>query len=214
LLFKGFSQEDFDIFDLQGYQARMPRLRSEITPKLKELAAILTPKLIADTGLELYPHVALHMRRTVNPPEETWAAFARNARAYKPFVHFRVAVNRNGMKVVCFVEDDADDKPVFAANLKKHPTAVAKYLVEHPEVHSFDLMDAEGRPRSGIDRKTIATFADRLASVKGQHASFGIPIGKSDPRLNSADGQVQCAIDCVKTMLPFYQMGLRRGAKW
>ena len=211
--FKGFTQDDFDIFNLEGYQSRMPRLRAEITPKLKELAAALTPRLIEATGLELYPHVALHMRRTVNPPEETWAAFARSTRSYKPFVHFRVAVNRNGMKVVCFVEDDADDKGTFAANLKKNASAVLKLMKDHSEMRSFDLLDSAGHARNDLKKKEIVAFSERLAAVKGQHASFGISIDRSDPRLNSAEGQVETAVVCVQSLLSFYRLGLNRGTK-
>src|SRR6266511_3600407 len=94
--FKGFTEDDFEIFSLPDFDTRMPALKSRITPKLKELADELLPRLIERTGLELSTHVAQHLRRSVNPAGETWLAFSRSARAYKPFVHLRVAINLSG----------------------------------------------------------------------------------------------------------------------
>src|ERR1043166_3862298 len=116
----------------------MPVLRSEITARLKEFGPQFAPALRQATGLELNTHIALHLRRTVNPPEETWAAFARNARSYKPFVHFRVAINREGVHVKVFVEDDADDKQLFAQNLKRNAGHLVKYFATHPEICTYD----------------------------------------------------------------------------
>src|SRR5262245_55039850 len=112
----------------------MPVLRAEITSRLKELGPTLAPLLRTITGGELFTHIALHMRRTVNPPEETWAAYARNSRSYKPFVHYRAAINREGVHVKVFVEDDADDKPLFAQNLKRNAGELVKHFASHPEI--------------------------------------------------------------------------------
>ena len=127
----------------------MPRLRAQITPKLKEMASIITPRLEEATGLEFYGHVAMHMRRTVNPPVETWAAFCRSPRAYKPFVHTRLAINSNGVKIVLHVEDDADDKQVFAQNLLDSVASAVKYLEVNPQIHSWDLCDEDNNPLPG-----------------------------------------------------------------
>src|SRR5258706_631491 len=104
-----FTQSDFDVFSIPGFEARMPRLRAQITPKLKEMASIITPRLEEATGLEFYGHVAMHMRRSVNPPIETWAAFCRSPRAYKPFVHTRLAVHGSGVKIDLQLEGRARD---------------------------------------------------------------------------------------------------------
>ena len=36
-----------------------------------------------------YPHVAKHARRSVNPPKDTWVAFATSKRGYKMLPHFK-----------------------------------------------------------------------------------------------------------------------------
>ena len=109
-MFNGFTDLEFDIFELPGFEARMPAIRARITPLMKELGAMMTQPLRLATGLELYPHPAQHMRRRVNAPEETWVAFSRSPRAYKPFIHTRLAVNASGVRITCHLEDYADDK--------------------------------------------------------------------------------------------------------
>ena len=211
----GFSEKEFEIFEVQGYQARMPRLRSEITTRFKALAPGLAEELEQATDLEMHPHIALHMRRTVNPPEETWAAFCRSTRAYKPFVHFRVSINREGIHLKVFIEDDADDKPVFAAGLKRNASVLIRYFAENPAIRSYDLLDGIGRPRSGSNLKKteIERFTDRLKSVKGQHASFGIALGKDGGAVGSAEVLTMSVAGAAKAMLPFYRMGMEKQYK-
>ena len=42
--------------------------------------------------------MAKHARRTVNPPDDTWVAFALDKRGYKKHCHFKVAVSRGGVR--------------------------------------------------------------------------------------------------------------------
>lgn len=205
-----FTESDFDIFSIPGFEARMSRLRASITPKLKEIGGILTPRLQEATGQEFHPHVALHMRRTVNPPVETWVAFGRSARSYKPFVHTRFAVNGDGIKIVVFLEDEADDKPVFAGNLKRNASAASKILQGDPRIHSYDLRDSNDLPLPGdrITKKMLEEFAERLARIKGQHASFGIPFHRGNPILRDRESLLDAAMESMVTLLPFYRMGL------
>src|SRR5690242_4931539 len=109
MAFNGFTEREFDIFDLAEFATRMPAIRAEITPRLKALGEQIAPSLPEITHRELYPQVAQHLRRSVNPPVETWVAFSPAPRGYKPFIHFRVAINGGGLKVVCHLEDDSED---------------------------------------------------------------------------------------------------------
>src|SRR5579859_7073653 len=152
----------------------MQALKDRITPKLKQLGDELAPELMGATGLELFVHTAQHLRRSVHPAEETWTTFSRSNRAYKPFVHLRVAINGTGIKVACFMEEYADDKPVLAANMKKNARALAFYLADHPEIRSHDAEANYGKLLDGRSMKTkdVVALAERLATVKSQHANF------------------------------------------
>src|SRR5262245_15589126 len=109
--FQGLSPTLFEIFTLPEFGARMGAIRADLRPELLALGEELAPELSAILAQTVYPHAAAHMRRRINPPNETWVAFARDARGYKRWTHLRVAASEAGVRVVTFVEDDADDKP-------------------------------------------------------------------------------------------------------
>ena len=88
--FGGFTNEDFDVFLIDGLEARMDALKTTIRPKLEQLGAYYAPSLSALTGDEMFVHVAKHARRTINPPKDTWVAFANNPRGYKMLPHFQI----------------------------------------------------------------------------------------------------------------------------
>ncbi len=207
--FEGFSPEDFAIFEVPDFAERMPRLRERIKPKLSQVGEALAPRLSEAMGEALYPHVAQHQRRTINPPEETWVAFARSPRAYKPFVHLRVAINMDKVRVVVFVEDDAEDKPRFAANLARNADALAQYLAHHPAIRAYDIPDADGEPQFGsaLDAETLRAFAERLNRVKAQHAAFGLQFDKAHPVLQSGTEFTDAVVEAAITLKPLYDCG-------
>jgi uncharacterized protein YktB (UPF0637 family) len=211
--FDGFTPEDFAIFEVPGFAARMPLLRAQIKPKLIALGAALVAPLSEALGETLYPHVAQHLRRTVNPPEETWVAFARAPRAYKPFIHLRVAISVDKVRIVVFVEDDADDKLPFAHNLKRNASPLADYLAHHPTIRAYDLLDADGEPKHGhaLDAELLRYFAERLERVKGQHAAFGPRFAKSHRVVLSGPEFLAAALDAAITLKPLYDCGTAPG---
>jgi uncharacterized protein YktB (UPF0637 family) len=210
--FTGFTDEDFEVFSLPDFDTRMPALKQRITPKLKVLADELMPSLVERTGLELFPHVAQHLRRSVNPAGETWAAFSRSARAYKPFIHLRIAINLHGVKVACFLEEDADDKPTLAKGLGVNARAVGTYLKRHPEIRSHDAEANYGRLLDGrkMSQKEIAEFAERLGKVKSQHANFSIKFGRKDERLAKPEF-AGTALEALSALAPFYRLASEPG---
>lgn len=212
--FPGFTDDDFEIFSLPDFDTRMPALKERITPKLKQLGAILTPKLIEETGMELFAHTALHLRRSVHPAEETWTAFSRSNRAYKPFTHLRVAINGCGIKIACFMEEYSDDKPVLAAGLKRNAVALASYLKEHPEIRSHDSEANYGKLLDGrtMTKADLLRYAERLASVKSQHANFSVRLDREDGRVHSPQ-LVQTVLECLLVLVPIYKLGAETNYK-
>ena len=92
MLFPGFTDDDFDLFAIPDFAGRMGEIRSRLRPKLLALGEDLAGPIERAVEAPVFPHVAQHMRRRVNPPAETWAAFARDRKGYKrwtkPFVVF------------------------------------------------------------------------------------------------------------------------------
>lgn len=207
--FAGFTPEDFAVFEIEGFDARMSALRARIKPKLIAIGEALASRLSETLEEPVYTHVAQHLRRTVNPPIETWAAFAREKRAYKPFVHLRVAISAEKMRVTVFVEDYADDKLRFAENLQSRADALAEYFAHHPTIQAYEIPDADGHPKHGsaLDASTLCAFAERMQRVKGQHAIFGVQFAKTHPVLASGPEFLSAVVDAACTLKPLYDCG-------
>ncbi|MCW3099689.1 MAG: hypothetical protein JWL77_5307 [Chthonomonadaceae bacterium] len=207
--FSGFTQDDFGVFEIDGFAARMPQLRAQIKPKLMQIGQILTARLSEIAGEPLHPHVAQHLRRTVNAPVETWVAFSRSPRAYKPFVHLRCGISAEKVRVTVFVEDYADEKLLFADNLRRQANALEHYLALHPTILGYELRDVAGEPKRGhaLDAATLRSFADRMHRVKGQHAIFGIAFAKTHPVVQSGPEFLEAVVEAAKTLKPLYDCG-------
>jgi uncharacterized protein YktB (UPF0637 family) len=210
MAFNGFTQREFEIFHLPGFETRMPAIRAEVTPKLKALGEQLLTSLRQASRVEFHPHVAQHMRRTVNPPVETWAAFSPSTRAYKPFTHFRVAINGEGIKIVCHVEEDSDDKATFAAGLKRNSAALAACLAAHPEIQTGVPRGELGSGAPPPDAAALAALGERLERVKAQDATFCIALARTDPVVGST-ALLERALAAMQTLLPVYRLGTEPG---
>lgn len=207
--FPGFVAADFAVFALPDFGSRMPSLKAQITPKLKALGEALLPALNRAGEETLYPHVAQHLRRTVNPPEETWVAFAKNRKAYKPYVHYRVAISAEKVRVLVFVEDDAVEKAAFADHLAQNAEPLAEYLARHPFLLAYDIPDESGEPKRGhaLDANTLRSFAARLRRVKAQHAAFGAQFAASHHALRSGPETALVVLETLAKLKPIYALG-------
>jgi uncharacterized protein YktB (UPF0637 family) len=141
--FDGFTAKSFQVFAIPDFAGRMAAIRGQIQPKLFALAEEIGPKLKPIVGSETFPHVAKHMRRTVNPPEDTWVAFGPEKRGYKKTQHFKVAISRQCVRFLFEIGPEYADKAkwarawqreadLLAAKLKK-ATGLGWYKNEHDE---------------------------------------------------------------------------------
>ncbi|MEP9851626.1 DUF1054 domain-containing protein [Staphylococcus aureus] len=116
-----FKPNDFKAFTIDGLDARMEALNEHIRPQLNELGEYFSQYLETATGEIFYPHVAKHARRKVNPPKDTWVAFATNNRGYKMQPHFQIGLFEDQLFVMYGVmhetKDKAEQVKVFEDNL-------------------------------------------------------------------------------------------------
>ena len=207
--FEGFQEEDFDLFEVPDFAERMALVRERIKPKLTAIGAALTEPLSQTLGEPLYAHVAQHLRRSVNPPVETWAAFAKEKRAYKPFVHLRVAVSGEKVRAVVFVEDYAEEKTRFARNLACNAEAFAAYLAQHPTIRAYDIRDKDNQPLSSshLSANVLRGFGERMERVKGQHAAFGVQFDRNHHVLLSGPEFLLVVSEAARILKPLYACG-------
>jgi uncharacterized protein YktB (UPF0637 family) len=122
--------KDFQIFELPGFAERMAAIRGTIRPKLETLGAVLTPPVARLVEVDVFPHVARHARRTVNPPDDTWVAFGPDRRGYKKAQHFKVAVSRHALRFLFEVGPEFAAKPAYARAWKREAPRLLRALAK------------------------------------------------------------------------------------
>lgn len=123
-----FNSADFKIFDKTGFHERMGAIILKIRPKLTSIGEAIAPRISPLVDRPLFVHVAKHARRTVNPPDDTWAAFGPDARGYKKDVHFKVAVSRHCVRFLFEAGPEYYAKPDFAAAWGRNSNDLASGL--------------------------------------------------------------------------------------
>jgi uncharacterized protein YktB (UPF0637 family) len=203
-----FTLHDFKIFDIPGFHDRMTAILTCIRPKLTSIGERLAPKVSPLVDVPLYVHVAKHARRTVNPPDDTWAAFGASPRGYKKDVHFKVAVSRNCVRFLFeagpeyYAKSDWADawyrefKQLTAA--LRASKELAWFKNDHDEQPAFQV--------SAHNPADIRALGSELTRRKDGQLVFGRRIdAKEFVRLNSK--QVEgIALDTFKPLAPLFQM--------
>lgn len=112
-----FKPSDFKVFQVEGLEERMTALDKHIRPQFHQLGTYFTDYLKTMTGENFYAHIAKHARRTVNPPKDTWVAFATNQRGYKMQPHFQIGLFEDHLFVMYGVmhedKNKSEDVQVF-----------------------------------------------------------------------------------------------------
>lgn len=196
-----FDAQDFDIFDEPTLSGRMTAIRDVIDPKFEQAAAVLLPILATD-GQHWTAHIAKHLRRTTNAPDNTWVAFAPNKRGYKMMPHFELGLWADHLYLYLAVEENMKPQqtPDIVAKLQRAREQVAQLPAEY--VLSADHMVNATQPL------TLAAYDDlvtRFAAVRHSEVLIGLTIPRGDDRLKG-DRSVEVLSTAVKTLLPIYQI--------
>ncbi|MDR6998059.1 DUF1054 domain-containing protein [Neobacillus niacini] len=175
--FKGFTKEDFDVFLIDGLEARMEALKETIRPKLEFLGQYFSPFLTTLTGDEMYVHVAKHARRTINPPKDTWVAFANNARGYKMLPHFQIGLWNTHIFIWFAVIYEAPQKVVIGERFTKK---LNKLYKETPKdfVWSVDHTKPETVKHQDLKKEELQSFFQRLQTIKKAELLSGFVIDR------------------------------------
>jgi uncharacterized protein YktB (UPF0637 family) len=201
--FKGFKQEDFEIFAIPDFPGRMGAIRAELRPKLVALGDDLAGKVEKLLGVPAFPHAAQHMRRRVNPPAETWVAFGPERRGYKRWVHYRVAISESRVRVTVFLEDDADDKPQLGANLHKNAANLITELGSAP-VEWYTFGGDLPLPHSELTPQKLSEAGSALQRLKTSKFQAGIALDRKQvTKLTPARFQ-DWALEQMSVLKPLY----------
>ena len=197
----GFSREDFEVFGIPTFPERMQGIKERVRPKLTALGESLQPALKKLTKSAVFPHVAKHARRTVNPPPETWVAFGPSARGYKKFGYFGLVLSRAGLHTRIVVKDEAPDRPQMAKLLIDRADVLAKVFAEHT-VARYDRWNYAGMPALTIP---TADFWQEVAEVLAKKTG-GLDVGLGwavNRAVKLTDKQI---IEGFASLLPLYEI--------
>jgi len=206
--FTGFQAEAFELFSLPDFASRMEAIRSTLRPTLQALGQDLCGPLEEILGAPLFPHVAQHMRRRVNPPEETWTAFARDRRGYKRWAHCRLAVSGRGVRATFFVEDDADDKPRFGAALAGSAAEILARIGPEAPVEWYTLGDSGPLPHARVTPATLEELGARLQRLKTLKFQAGVSLPREEALRMAAEQFETWTLGQFRLLKPLYAAAL------
>lgn len=204
MTFSGFTKQDFDVFTVPGLEPRMEALIQTLRPKLDELGGIISPYLSTLCGEEMFPHVAKHARRTINPPHDSWVAWGSSKRGYKALPHFQVGMFASHLFIIFAVIYESPNKLILAKYLDKHASAVKKSIPEG-FYWSMDHMDPGGQLHQDLTSADFKQMAAKLSSVKKSEVLCGLRIEQGDPILKDADKLIAKIEDTFEKLLPLYK---------
>lgn len=193
-----FTQKSFEIFSIDGLEARMAEIRSEIQPVFSEIEQKLLTKLSAKiSNQEFYFHIAQHRRRTANAPENTWSAISTKARGYKMEAHFQLGIWEDYVFIYLSMIDQPKKQKEYAELLTN--LSVEKMLTED-FIISKDHTKAEVFPLSAFSEA-----AERLGKVKKSELEIGRLWSKE--RFDGKEDSKILAemLETIDQLLPIYQ---------
>ncbi|WP_025684266.1 YktB family protein [Paenibacillus maysiensis] len=205
MTFNGFTAKDFDVFEIPGLEPRMEVLIEQVRPKLEAIGAELAPFLTDLCGEPMHVHVAKHARRKVNPPKDSWVAWAANKRGYKALPHFEVGMFSSHLFIIFAIIYESPNKTTFAQALKANLSDVRTSLPGH-FYWSMDHMAPEGTEQKQMDEKDFQTIIDKLQQVKKAEVMCGIRIDREDPLASDGAALLQAVRSTFERLLPLYRM--------
>ncbi len=203
-----FGAADFQVFELKGFRERMEEIRRRIRPKLEGLGDRLASELKRSTGEPVFPHVARHARRTVNPPEDTWVAFAGDPRGYKKHPHFKLAISRHCLRFLFEVGPEHADKKGWAAAWKKNVPKLGPVLRRLPGVQWFrnEHDEEPAAALADLTQEDLARLGEDLTRTRDGQLVLGrvVPAAEvvqwPEARVRSA------ALETFRALAPLYRL--------
>ncbi|CAM3961969.1 YktB family protein [Alkalicoccus chagannorensis] len=205
--FSGFTEEDFDVFAVDGLDERMEALKMTIRPKLEELGEHFKDVLSEKTGRDMYYHVAKHARRKVNPPDDTWVAFCSSNRGYKKLPHFQIGLFGSHVFVWFAVIYESPVKGELGRTLLEDAESVKSMIPEHYE-WSEDHTKPDTVSGDELSNEDYTRLFQRLQDVKKAELLCGKTFCYSEDLLRDGDAFVQEIEKVFDTVLPLYEKSM------
>lgn len=200
-----FDTQDFDALTVPGLGPRMEAIIGHVRPKLHALGDAVAPSLSALCGEPMFPHVAKHARRSVNPPDDTWVAWSRSNKGYKAHPHFQVGLWSTHLFVQFALIYESTGKAAFAEALERESEKLLKSLpLEY--FWSTDHMKPEGTLNEFMTEESLKELAHKLKHVKKAEALCGLKINRDNPVLQDGEKLLSVIEHTFETLVPLYRL--------
>jgi len=203
-----FTLNDFKIFDIPGFSERMAAILTRIRPKLTSIGQELAPRVSEFIDTPLYVHVAKHARRTVNPPDDTWAALGRDARGYKKDAHFKVAISRHCVRFLFEVGPEYYAKRDWADGWHREFKDIAGLLKGNKDLDWFKGEHDEEPAAHVLDFATadLKKLGDDLTRRKDAQLVFGRRVAAAEFVSLKPKQVEKAALDTFKPLAALFQI--------
>lgn len=203
--FPSFTNEDFHVFLIDGLENRMDAIKEKIRPKLEILGQHYSPTLAALTGDEIFAHVAKHARRTKNPPNDTWVAFAHNPRGYKMLPHFQIGLWSTHLFIWFAVIYESPHKQNYGKKFEENLEKIHAMIPDH-FFWSVDHTKTDSIPHNQLSIKQLGTLFQNLQTVKKSELLCGMQIERKTAA-EMSPSKLESLIDEVfSQLIPLYKM--------
>ncbi|HDC8112800.1 TPA: YktB family protein [Staphylococcus aureus] len=197
-----FKPKDFKAFNVEGLDARMEALNEYIRPQLHELGEYFSDLFTSQTGETFYPHVAKHARRSVNPPKDTWVAFATSKRGYKMLPHFQIGMFEDQLFVMFGIMHEAKDKATRAKVFERKFKAIQQLPDDYRVC--LDHMKPDKPFIKDLTDDDLKEAIQRAINVKKGEFFIARAITPQDKRLKSDKAFIAFLEETFDQFLPFY----------
>lgn len=206
--FPTLSASDFQVFAVEGLAPRMAAIKGRLRPKLDAIGRALLPDVERIGARPAFAHVARHARRTVNPPADTWVAFAADRRGYKKHGHFKVAVSRGAVRLLFEAGPELADKRRWVAAWKRDAPRLIPVLRrarglgwfkdEHDETPAAWLGD--------LPLETATHLADELLRRRDGQLVLGRVVSAAEATRWKGADWTRAACETFQLLGPLYRL--------
>ncbi len=199
-----WTTEDFHVFLINGLDERMEALTHIVRPKFQTLGEIFSAYFSANTGDEFFAHIAKHARRTVNPPKDSWVAFAPYKRGYKALPHFQIGLWESHLFIVAAIIYEAPQKAEMAERLLQNMAVFNQLSDDY--IISGDHMSPDAVSLGEARENGLEQLLVRLRDVKKGEFLVGRHIPAEEAVKLSSDEFMRLAEETFDNLLPVYNI--------
>lgn len=204
-----FSKDDLEVFSIPDFAKRMAALKAKIRPKLEALGEELGPALMTAFKQEFFAHTAKHMRRKVNPPDETWVALGPESRGYKAYVYFAFCIGKAGAQARVVMKDESNNRPMLGTNLLANRAYFERHAGDFQGLADYTKRDKDYRPaKIATLEEFLGESGERLQKLKSALFDVGVELKPLSASL------AQDILKAWDRLYPFYECGLKKGVKF